>query len=136
MLPFEKIEKAIKWLCENSKLILDFGCDTRRVLRRCLYYGVDSVYGIDLSENAIKFDGVVLFNVIDNLKPEDRKLVVEEINRILKRNGKIILKLNPYYSPQMLEENDDIKEISNNLYKERTGLFLWNISNRNHNSVF
>jgi len=159
-LPYVKIEKAVQWLCLNSNSILDFGCGTGRVLSRCFDYGIDSIYGIDLSANAIKlarkimekhnlkensnyicgdieslhkindnqYDGVILFNIIDNLKPEDGIKVIEEIHRILKTNGKVILKLNPYLSRQELD-NKEFEKIATEFYKESSGLFLWNISN-------
>jgi len=161
ILPYAEIEEAIKWLCINSKLILDFGCGTGRVLNRCFDYGIDDIYGIDLSSKAIKlarqimdkhnlqdksnykcgglrslqkindmqFSGAILFNIIDNLKPEDGIKVIEEIHRILKPDGKVILKLNPYFSTQEIEEDKDIKGISKDFYQESSGLFLWNISN-------
>lgn len=75
-----------------------------------------------------EFDGVILFNIIDNLKPEDGKLVIKEINRILNTNGRVILKLNPYISQQEIGKRNDMQEISNDFYKESSGLFLWNIS--------
>jgi len=160
-LPYVELEEAIQWLCHNSKLILDFGCGTGRVLSRCFDYDIDSIYGIDLSVNAInlaqqimgknnlkdnsyyicgdieslykmnanQFDGVILFNIIDNLKPEDGIIVIEEIHRILKPNGKVILKLNPYLSSQELEKNKEFKKISTKFYKESSGLYLLNISN-------
>lgn len=88
--------------------------------------GVKSLQAIDDNE----FDGVILFNIIDNLKPEDGIFVIKEIHRILNPNGKVILKLNQYLSTQILDNSEEFQGISKNFYKEHSGLYLWNISNQ------
>ncbi|MFW6281782.1 MAG: class I SAM-dependent methyltransferase [bacterium] len=159
-LPYPELEDSIKWLCNGSDSILDFGCGSGRVLSRCLYYKVSNIYGIDIADKAInlaknimennkfqgrsefksgsfnllqglgsqKFDGVIIFNILDNLKPNDGKLLIKEINRLLKANGKVILKLNPYFPADELDFNGNLENLSDNFYKESTGLFFWNIS--------
>lgn len=76
---------------------------------------------------AEQYDGVILFNIIDNIKPDDGKLAIKEIHRVLKTNGRVILKLNPYLTPQVLAANKDIKEVATNLYQVNSRLMLWNI---------
>jgi len=73
-------------------------------------------------------DGIILFNIIDNLKAEDGLKVLEECSRILKNSGRIILKLNPYYDPKKLEVDNNYKKIGDSLYMEKSSLYLWNLS--------
>ncbi len=63
------------------------------------------------------YNGVILFNIIDNLKPGDAELVLKEIYRILKSRGKIILKLNSYSNPNNLENDENFKKIKNDKKK-------------------
>ena len=72
------------------------------------------------------FSGAILSNIIDNLIPEDSKQVLEEIHRVLEPNGKLLLKFNPYLEKELREEYE-LKEISEEFYKETTGLYLWNL---------
>ncbi len=68
-------------------------------------------------------DAVILSNVIDNIKPNDAVKLLEEVKRILKENGKILIKLNPHISnEQIIDWN--IKVIEGNLLDD--GLMLWN----------
>ncbi len=78
----------------------------------------------DFEEN--EFDGGILSNIIDNLLPEDSRKVLEEFHRIIKPNGKIFLKVNDYVDPVQMEEWD-AEKIEENLYKEKEGLYLWNL---------
>jgi len=73
------------------------------------------------------FSGAILSNIIDNLIPEDSKQVLEEIHRILEPNGKLLLKFNPYLEKSLREEYE-MKEISEEFYKETSGLYLWNLT--------
>lgn len=68
-------------------------------------------------------DAVVLSNIIDNLYPEDAVAVLTEIKRILKKNGKILLKLNPYLTSEQIKAWN-IRVISGNLLDD--GMILWN----------
>lgn len=62
----------------------------------------------------------------DNLYPDDAISVLEEIKRILKKNGKLLVKLNPFISDEQIEEYG-IKKISGNLLDD--GMILWNNTN-------
>ena len=64
--------------------------------------------------NDNQFDAAILSNIIDNIKPEDAEEVTKEINRILKMEGKVILRLNPYFDPADLRADEDYQEISAN----------------------
>ena len=68
-------------------------------------------------------DAVVLSNIIDNLYPEDAAAVLTEIKRILKKNGRILLKLNPYLTAEQIKAWN-IRVISGNLLDD--GMILWN----------
>ena len=71
-------------------------------------------------------DSAILSNIIDNLYPDDAISVLEEIKRILKKNGKLLVKLNPFISDEQIEEYG-IKKISGNLLDD--GMILWNNTN-------
>lgn len=68
-------------------------------------------------------DGVILSNIIDNLIPSDAIKALKETKRILKANGKVLLKLNPFLTDDQINEWN-IKVIEGNLLDD--GLFLWN----------
>lgn len=68
-------------------------------------------------------DAAILSNIIDNLYPDDAVQVLDEIWRILKKNGKLLVKLNPFITTEQIEEYG-LKRISGNLFDD--GMFLWN----------
>lgn len=49
-------------------------------------------------------DAVILSNIIDNLYPQDAVLALQEVNRILKDNGKVLVKLNPFITEAQIKE--------------------------------
>lgn len=69
------------------------------------------------------YDGIILSNIVDNLKPKDATELLGQAKRILKSNGKILIKLNPYITEEQIKEWN-IKIIENNLLDD--GLLLWN----------
>ncbi len=81
----------------------------------------------NLEENS--FDGGASFNTIDNILPDDAISVIKEMNRILKKNGKFLVKLNDVMLKKILEEDDYYQLISEDFYKEKSGLYFWNLSN-------
>lgn len=70
-------------------------------------------------------DAVLLSNILDNLYPEDAIKLLMETQRLLKPNGRVLLKLNPFLSPQQIREWK-ISVIRDNLLDD--GLLLWNNS--------
>ena len=81
--------------------------------------GVETLESIP--ENS--FDGVILSNIIDNLIPSDTIKALAEVKRILKIDGKVLIKLNPFLTDEQIKEWD-IKIIEKNFLDD--GLFLWN----------
>lgn len=81
--------------------------------------GVESLRDI---KNA-SVDAVVLSNIIDNLYPDDTICVLREINRIVRPNGKILIKLNPYLNSDQIEKYK-ITVIQDNVLDD--GMILWN----------
>lgn len=73
------------------------------------------------------YDGVILYNIIDNIYPKDALLVLEEIHRIVKSKGKVLIKFNPYIEEELIKEYK-FEEVENEFYKESTGLYLWNLT--------
>lgn len=49
-------------------------------------------------------DAVILSNILDNLYPEDVIVLLKEVKRILKVNGKVLVKLNPYITEAQIKE--------------------------------
>ena len=82
---------------------------------------IDVLKNIDSSS----FDAVILSNIIDNLYPDDAEALVKEVERVLKDNGKVLVKLNPYITTEQIVEWD-IKVIKDNLLDD--GLILLNNS--------
>ncbi len=78
--------------------------------------------------NSNSYDGAVLFNIIDNLIPMDAVMVLEQIHRIVKDSGKILIKFNPYINKKLKEEFE-FRELEEEFYEEKTGLYIWNLSN-------
>lgn len=85
--------------------------------------GVELLKEID----SASIDAIVLSNIIDNLYPEDVINLLVESKRILRTNGKILVKLNPYLSDEQIKEWN-IKIIDNNLLDD--GMILWNNSTK------
>ncbi|GKT34670.1 class I SAM-dependent methyltransferase [Aduncisulcus paluster] len=73
------------------------------------------------------FDGAILFNILDNLHPEDGKLLIGELCRVLKSGAALLLKLNPVFEEAVFEEDDEFKKIGENCYEEESGLVFWNM---------
>lgn len=67
----------------------------------------DFIWGGIEELKAIKdasLDAVILSNIIDNLYPQDMELTLQEVHRILKKGGKILVKLNPLITEAQIEE--------------------------------
>lgn len=81
--------------------------------------GIEALYDIESSS----VDAIILSNIIDNLYPEDADKLMREIKRILKNEGKVFIKVNPYINDKQIKEWN-IKTINENLLDD--GLYLWN----------
>ncbi|MEI3059696.1 MAG: methyltransferase domain-containing protein [Oscillospiraceae bacterium] len=127
-----ELEFGVDWLCHGAHSVLDFGCGNGSLLFACAYRGVERLVGIDLSREAValarwagedlpqcqflwgsveklmelpdtSFDGIVLSNILDNLKPTDSRAVLQETIRLLQPEGKVLIKLNPYLTREQIE---------------------------------
>ena len=74
-----------------------------------------------IADNSV--DAAILSNILDNLYPDDAVSAVDEIHRLLKSGGKLLVKLNPFLSEKQIKEWN-IKTIEGNLLDD--GLLLWN----------
>lgn len=75
------------------------------------------------------FSCAVLFNVIDGLLPEDAAEVIKQLHRVLAYRSRVLLKLNAWLPKERVEEDPAYEKLGPDLYREETGLYLWNISN-------
>ncbi len=155
-LSIKEMEEGSDWLISDGSSIIDFGSGTGKLLLRCLAKGAERGKGIDISSEAVRtsrelakdndveektdfivggtetlstfdddeFDAGILSNIIDNLEPEDARKVLDAFNRVIKSGGKILLKLNDHLDPEQL---DSAEKISENFYREETGLYFWNL---------
>lgn len=79
------------------------------------------------------FDAMILSNIIDNLFPDDARTLLAECARILIKEGRLLVKLNPYVTPSQINEWN-IKQISGNLLDD--GLLLWNNTTEQWRTLF
>lgn len=70
-------------------------------------------------------EAVVLSNIVDNLFPEDARMVAAEVKRILVENGKVFVKLNPFLTEAEIQEYG-LTVIQDNVLDD--GFVLWNNS--------
>ncbi len=78
---------------------------------------------------ACAFDGALFLNVIDNMPPDDARRALTEIKRLVKPEGRILLKINDHYDPSYLVKSRGYRLISSgNFYQKPAGLYLWNLS--------
>lgn len=75
----------------------------------------------NIADNSV--DAAILSNILDNLYPDDAVFALNEIHRLLKSGGKLLVKLNPFLSEKQIKEWN-IKTIDGNLLDD--GLLLWN----------
>ena len=147
-----QLDDALNWLVEGSRSVVDFGCGSGALAILCALRGVEKVLGIDLAEEGIRIaagcavhipqcrfqqgsiekllelpsescDGVILSNILDNMRPEDALSALGESLRILKPGGKAMIKLNPYLSEVQIYDWK-IRRLEGELLDD--GLLLWN----------
>jgi ubiquinone/menaquinone biosynthesis C-methylase UbiE len=75
------------------------------------------------------FDSGILFNIIDNLVPDDALKVLEEFHRLIRAGGRVLLKLNDFVEPIRLVGEFKSEPVLDKLYRDSTGLFFWDLSN-------
>lgn len=147
------LDRGLDWLCQGAGRVLDFGCGNGVLLLLCALRGVKELWGIDLSPAALAnangrfdragipvnlqaggvealdalepdfFDGVLLSNILDNLYPEDALELLAQSRRLLRPGGRILIKLNPWLSPEQIRDWG-VRVLEGNLLDD--GLLLWN----------
>ncbi len=145
-----ELRKALDWLCQDAEAVLDFGCGNGSFLASCAARGVTSLLGIDLSGEAVRcarqrdiphceiwqgsverltdlpahsFQGVILSNILDNLRPEDAEAALQQVHRLLTPQGRALVKLNPHLSLEQIQQWN-ITVLEDDLLDD--GLLLWN----------
>ena len=86
--------------------------------------------------SSASFDSGILFNIIDNLFPEDAILVLNEYRRIIRPGGKILLKLNDFVEPAVLETEYEAVQVTGRLYREESGLYFWDLDDEEARALF
>ena len=69
------------------------------------------------------FDGMILSNILDNLRPEEAEMVLSEATRLLRVGGRLWIKLNDHLSEEQIAQ-DSIRRVEGDLLED--GLLLWN----------
>ena len=86
---------------------------------RFLCGGIDELSGV--ADGPV--GAAVLSNIVDNLYPADAETLIKEVNRILNKNGKVLVKLNPYLTESDIAANQ-MTVLEDNMLDD--GLLLWN----------
>lgn len=73
------------------------------------------------------FDAILLSNILDNLYPQDAMSLLSQCHRLLRPRGRILVKLNPWLSPEQIQAWG-IQVLEGNLLDD--GLLLWNNTDR------
>lgn len=137
--------------CGNGLMLLL--CAARQAVRRCV--GIDlSARAVELARatadlNGLSgkaeflcdtvqalvnmgnasFDGAILSNIIDNVLPEDAETMLDSIHRTVKPRGKILVKLNPFLTEDLISQYGLVL-IKDNCFLEKDGIFLRNLETR------
>lgn len=158
-IPFKEIEDGLRWLSKTSSVLDFGCGDGTLLLRTLILgsenaTGIDiSEESINSANERAKlinksdvckfisggfekyleldsqYDSIILSNIIDNLLPYDCMRVIEKTKKLLKKNGKLFLKLNEFKSEEELLRCG-LKKIENNLFIEPEGIYLYNISDK------
>lgn len=125
---------TLLFICANRGTKRHYGIDLAREGIACAdlrakmmdkgeyYFEVGSIEALHILEDKC-VDAILLSNILDNMYPDDVKLLLSECNRILKDNGKILIKLNPFITDEQIKEWN-MKELQKNVYDD--GFILWN----------
>lgn len=70
-------------------------------------------------------DGAVLWNIVDNLPPEEALRTLDAVRGIVRPGGRVSLKLNAYVTPAQMEAWN-IRTLDGDLLDD--GLYLWNLT--------
>lgn len=73
------------------------------------------------------FDGAILFNVLDNIHPDDGARLLNALVRVLKKGAVLLLKLNPVYEADVFTKENGFVKVMDKCYEEESGLLFWNM---------
>jgi ubiquinone/menaquinone biosynthesis C-methylase UbiE len=76
------------------------------------------------------YDAIILFNIVDNMIPDDACYLLSEVKRIVKSDGKVLVKLNDCFPSSHFSDINEFEKVYDNFYRERSGLFFWNLSDQ------
>ncbi len=76
--------------------------------------------GLESLENleADVFDGAILFNILDNLYPDDAKHLIESLSRVLKKGASVLVKLNPVYEEAVLKRMKTLEKLQTTVMRK------------------
>lgn len=98
-------------------------------LERRVYFSAGGAETLKtLKENT--FDSAIASNILDNITPDDSSAALKEISRIVRPRGRIFAKFNMYIGDKNLIETWQMEEISKDFYREKEGIFLYNLNDR------
>lgn len=75
------------------------------------------------------FEGALLFNIIENMLPEDASDIIKQIHRVLVYRGRVLLKISSWMPAAVIEQGGDYIPLAPDLYRDSSGLYYWNMSN-------
>jgi arsenite methyltransferase len=74
------------------------------------------------------FKGVILSNILDNLRPDEAHSVLQEVHRLLAPGGRLLVRLNPHFEAADFPADEGYIELAPGLYREPSGLLFWNLT--------
>ncbi len=105
------------------------------------HYGIETATFIEGSFEHLKtieddtLDTFIASNILDNITKTDAQKLIEEAHRVLKPGGKMLVKLNDYYTDAQVKALK-LKPLSDNFYEEPSGLYLYNLEDHRWKQLF
>jgi len=116
-----------------STAAIDNANECKKLMKSGEYQFIEGYHNSLQGVESESMDSVILSNIIDNMIPEEVMNVLDEVSRVLKENGKVLVKLNPYLTEEQIKEWG-IKVIDGNLLDD--GLLLWNQTTEEWDELF
>lgn len=74
-----------------------------------------------------RYEAVILSNIIDNITPMDCYILLDHIKKIIKKDGKLLIKVNPYMEKEEMKELGAVM-LNDELFEEKEGTLLRNLT--------